>query len=88
MNLNFNLEEIELSGYLSARIEDNNLMNRTYNRIISLLQELKSLRKIISNAQIIEEEKFRSTPEVNKNDDMIRVTINLPIRQWNKIKHS
>jgi len=36
--------------------------------------------------KVFKEETYRSKPLVNMTDDMVRITINLPINQWRKNK--
>jgi hypothetical protein len=35
---------------------------------------------------IVKEQPFRSQPEVNQSDDMVRVTLDMPRREWSKLK--
>lgn len=35
---------------------------------------------------LVKQETYRSQPEVNKPDDMIRVVIDMPLWEWRKVK--
>jgi hypothetical protein len=37
-------------------------------------------------AEVFTEETYRSRPFVNMTDDMVRITINLPLREWWRYK--
>ena len=37
--------------------------------------------------RVLTEESYRSQPRVNQDDDMMRITINLPILQWKAFRH-
>ena len=42
----------------------------------------KSQGPIPPPEKVLKEEPYRSQPRVNMDDDMIRITINLPMKQW------